>query len=117
VPRRLKKNAKSIPLGSSCALGSTGLESVLEFPVDLLQISHPTRTGGPSSQCLLAPVIFSHLGSWVSAGSASVLLDMKGATTTTSANSVCLVMALAKAGRSLRHLGLITWDDAPGRDC
>jgi len=46
-----------------------------------------------------------------------VLLDMKGATTTTSADSVCLVMALAKAGRSLRHLGLITWDDAPGSAC
>lgn len=34
-----------------------------------------------------------------------MLLDVKRATTAASAESVRLVVALAKAGRSLRHLG------------
>lgn len=56
-----------------------------------------------SSLSLLGPVVLSHFGRWVTAVRAGVLLDMEGSSTASSAESVCLVVALAKAGCTLRY--------------
>lgn len=71
----------------------------------MLEVAHAAGSGGLSALGLLAPVVLAGLSSGIAARGAGVLLDVKGATTATPAQSVRLVMALAKAGSSLRHFG------------
>jgi len=78
----------------------------MESPVDRLQVSHPACAGGFPSLGLLAPVILSGLSSRVTARAAGALLDVKGASAATPAERVRLIMTLAKAGGTLRHLEL-----------
>lgn len=59
-------------------------------------------TSSLSSLSLLGPVVFPRLGCWIPAVRASMLLNVEGSSTASSAESVCLVMALAEAGCTLR---------------
>lgn len=76
----------------------------MESAVDGLQVPGATSAGGLSPLGLLAPVVLASLSSGVTAVSTGVLLDVQGAATAASAQSVRLVVALSEAGGTLRHL-------------
>ena len=95
------------------------LEAVLELAWDELEGAHAAGTGGLAALGLLTPVVLNMLvcemshvsngaltlsdaGAWVSAVGASVLLNVHGATTATSAEDVRLVVSLTEAGGTLR---------------
>lgn len=54
--KRDREKSCLVLIRPSGTLGCAGLESVLEFPVDSLQVSHSSCTGGLASHGLLAPV-------------------------------------------------------------
>jgi len=68
-------------------------------------VAHSSGTSGLSSLSLLAPVVLSNLGCWVSAGRAGMLLDMERSATASSAQRVGLVMSFAKGTRAFCHFG------------
>lgn len=72
------------------------METVLEFSWNGLQVSHSTGTGGSSSLSLGSPVVGSNLGSWVTARSTGLLLDVEGTLTTSVTQSVRLVVTLTE---------------------
>jgi len=80
------------------------LETVLESAIDGLEVSHASGTGSLPSLGLLTPVVFPNFGSRVTARAAGAFLDVERASSTTSAQSVRLVVTLAEAGGTLRHL-------------
>lgn len=89
---------------TSRVLGYAGSESVLESAGDILEVAHAASTDSLSALGLLAPVVLSGLSGGISAGRAGVLLDVKRTTSTSSAQSVRLVVTLSEAGSSLGHL-------------
>lgn len=94
-------------LGPSGVLGIAGTEAVVESSGDVLEVLHAAGTGGLSSLGLLGPVVFPGLSSWVSARCTSVLLDVEGSTTTTTAQDVRLVVAFTERAGTLGHLGFL----------
>lgn len=72
------------------------METVLEFSVNSLQVSHSTGTGGLSSLSLSTPVERSGLSGWVATSRTGLLLNMERTTTTSVTQSVGLVMTLTK---------------------
>jgi hypothetical protein len=96
-------------LGTTGALGSADLEAVLEATVDILEVAHSAGAGGLSSLGLLTPVVLANLSGGVTAVGTGRLLDVEGAAATTPAEGVRLVVALAEAGGTLRHLELRNW--------
>ena len=81
---------------SGLRLGDTSLEAVLESSRHVLQVAHSAATGSSSSLGLSTPVVGSHLGSWVTARSAGLLLDVERTLTTSVAQSVRLVVTLTE---------------------
>lgn len=89
-------------VGTPRALGDTSLEAVLELSGDGAEVSHAAGAGDLSALSLLGPVVLAGLSSGVAARSAGVLLVVHGTATAASADPVGLVVALAKAGGTLR---------------
>jgi hypothetical protein len=86
-------------------LGNASLEAVLEPAGNVLQVAHAAGTSRLSALHLVTPVVLAGLGGRVAARGALVLLDVHGAATASSAQSVRLVVTLTEAGGTLRHLG------------
>jgi len=76
-------------------LGSLS-ESILESPGHSLHITHTSSSGSLTSLSLLSPVVTSHLRCRVCTSRASLLLDVEGSLSTTTARSVCLVVPLSE---------------------
>jgi len=78
-------------------------EPVPETAVDFLEVSHAPDPLRSSSARLLTPVEFSHAFLWVAASRAELLLDVIAPRAAATTQRVRLVVALAKARRTLRH--------------
>ena len=89
-------------------------ESILEFTGHILHITHTSSSGSAAALSLLSPVKVSHLLCWVSTGRTSLLLDVEGNLSTTTAGSVGLVVSLSEWGCSL---SLLDWKQKEVRYC
>ena len=77
------------------------METVLESPGDMLQVSHSTSTNSSSSLGLSTPVVRSSLSRRVATRSTGLLLDVERTTTTSVAQSVGLVVTLTERRSTL----------------
>jgi len=82
---------------------ATLLETVLEPPGQGLDVPATASAGGPTALSLGGPVVSAHVRGRVSAGSTRRLLEMVGALSTTAAQGVRLVVALAETCSTLAY--------------
>lgn len=76
---------------------------MFESSVDQLQMLRPPGTSRVSAVCFLAPTVYSLFLAWVGTGSTSALLYVVGATPTSPAQSMRLVVTLTETCGTLRH--------------
>ena len=76
---------------------------MFESSVDQLQMLHPSGTSRMSAVCFLAPTVYSLFLAWVGTRSTSALLYVVGATSTSPAQSMRLVVTLTKTCGTLCH--------------
>ena len=98
---------RSANLVGGSLLGDSGrsfTETVLEFTWDGLEVLHATSALGTATKSLLRPVELAHLGSWVTTRRADALLHVVGATSTTTADGVGLVVTLTERLGTFSHL-------------
>ena len=76
-------------------------ETILEAAGEFLKMAHAASTGSLATDALDTPVVGAHLGSRVSALTASLLLLVEGAVAAATAQGVRLGVAFTEAGSTL----------------
>lgn len=77
-------------------------ESVLEPASHVLHVAHAAGTNGSATLGLLSPIVISHFGGGVSAGSTTLLLDVVRHLSAPTAGGVGLVVLFSAGGGSFR---------------